>query len=98
MFFKIILIFLLCSNWQTTKGSPVNPALHVHMGLWFMVWQRAFTPHVPEQGSLHLCFIQAWCCGQSVLITHSGLQAGGDPMDPSSQEQTPCPFNSLHWL
>lgn len=83
---------------QVTKGSPVNPALHVQIGLWFMTWQRALIPHVPGHGSLHFWCIQAWCWGQSVLTTHSGLHVGGVPTNPSWQEHTPWPSTSLQLL
>lgn len=33
-----------------------------------------------------------------MLTTHSGLQVGGDPIYPSWQEQTPCPFTTLQVL
>jgi hypothetical protein len=33
-----------------------------------------------------------------VLITHSGLHVGGDPIYPSWQEQTPCPLSTLQVL
>lgn len=29
----LLRLFLLVSNWHDTNGSPVNPALHVHIGL-----------------------------------------------------------------
>lgn len=80
------------------NGSPVKPALQVQIGLWFITWQRALRPHVPGHGFLHFCFIHASCWGQSELIIHSGLHVGGLPTYPSSQEHTPCPSTSLHWL
>ena len=53
-----------------------------------MTWHLAPTPHVPGQGSWHFWFEQASLRLQSELTTHSGLQDGGLPMNPITQEQT----------
>ena len=68
------------------------------MGLWFTTLHLAPMPQVPGQGSLHFWLEQAWVSGHSELTTHSGLQVGGLPMKPGTQEHTPWPFTSLHWL
>jgi len=33
-----------------------------------------------------------------LLDTHSGLQVGGLPIKPGTQEHTACALISLHWL
>lgn len=33
-----------------------------------------------------------------MLIVHSGLHAGGLPMNSGKHEQTDCPLMGLHWL
>lgn len=64
------------------------PLEQLHIGLWFITWQRAFCPHVPGHGSVHFLLIHALSCGHSELTTHSGLQVGGVPMLPVAHEQT----------
>ena len=39
-------------------------------------------PHNPGQGSWHFLLLHAMSVGQSALITHSGLQFGGEPIIP----------------
>lgn len=63
-----------------------------------MTWHRAFTPHVPGQGSRQFWFKHAWCCGQSVLDTQLGRQVGGEPSYPSWHEHTACSFTTLQIL
>lgn len=55
-------------------------------------------PHVPGQGFIHFWFIHAWLKRHSELVTHSGLQVGGLPINPSTQEHTAWPLISLHLL
>lgn len=85
-------------GWHLVKGSPVKPDIQLQIGLWLITWHLALTPQVPGQGSRHLWLEQAWFRLQSVLTTHSGLQAGGDPIYPGTQEHTACPLTSRHWL
>lgn len=66
--------------------------------MWLTTWQLAARPHVPGHGSIHFWFTQAWLRGHSELITHSGLQVGGAPIYPRTQEQTAWPFISRHTL
>lgn len=40
--------------------------------------------------------MQAKFLGQSELMTHSGLQFGGAPMNPGRQEQAGCPLTGRH--
>lgn len=80
------------------NGSPVKPGLQLHIGLWFTTWHKAFNPQVPGHGSIHFWLTQALFIEHSVEITHSGLQIGGLPMKPGTQEQTAWPLISLHWL
>lgn len=67
------------------------------MGLWFLTWQFALIPHVPGQGSTHFWLLQASFWGHSELVTHSGLQVGGAPMYPGTQEQIAWPLFWRHW-
>lgn len=80
------------------NGLPVCFEGQLHTGLCFTTWQSARTPQVPGQGSMHFWLTQAFCNEHSKLVTHSGLHAGGLPKNPGMQEQTACPFISLHWL
>jgi len=80
------------------KGSPIKPGEQVQIGLWLITSQRAFSPHVPGQGSVHLNLWQALFDGHSLFTTHSGLQFGGVPWYSFWQEHTPCWFTFLHWL
>lgn len=81
-----------------TKGSPVNPTEQLHIGLWFTTWQRAFRPQVPGHGSVHFWLTHARSWAQSALTTHSGLQAGGEPIKLAWQEHTGCPLTTRHRL
>lgn len=49
-------------------------------------------------GFTHLLLLQASLGEQSVLTLHSGLHEGGLPINPTTHEQTACPFISRHWL
>jgi hypothetical protein len=80
------------------KGSPVKPGGQLQIGLWFITLQRAWSPHVPGQGFIHLWLLHAWFWGHSELTTHSGLHVGGLPMYPVRHEHTACPLVSRHWL
>lgn len=62
-----------------------------------MTWHSAFKPQVPGQGSLHLLFVHALSWGQSVFVTHSGLQPMyGSPKYSGKHVQEPAPPCSLH--
>lgn len=65
------------------------PCLQEHKGLWLRTRHSVFVPHVPGHGSTHFWFMQALSEGHSVLITHSGLHAGGVPTYDCKHEQTP---------
>lgn len=78
------------------NGSPVYPLKHLHIGLCWNTLQSVFTPQAPGQGSLHLRLLHALFWGHSELTTHSGLQVGGLPIYPWTQEQTAWPLISLH--
>lgn len=80
------------------KGSPVRCGGQLQIGLWFTTWHWAARPHVPGHGSVHFWLEQAWFNGHSELETHSGLQVGGLPINPGTQEHTACWFISRHWL
>ena len=53
-------------------------------------------PQAPTHGSPHFCWIQALFGGHSELMTHSGLQLGGGPIYPGTQEQASWPFKTWH--
>lgn len=74
------------------------PEVHVQIGLWLIVWQLALWPHIPGHGSLHFCPIHALSRLHSVLITHSGRQLGGLPINSGRHEHIAWPLSSLHWL
>ena len=59
---------------QERYGSPSNPVMHEHLGIWFRTLQTAFWPHVPGHGSRHFIFWQAKLLAQSESKTHSGRQ------------------------
>lgn len=67
------------TGWQYVKGSPVNPLLQEHIGVWFTTEHAAFEPHEPGQGSVHFWLIHDRWLGHSGLMVHSGLQDGGVP-------------------
>lgn len=81
---------------QRVNGSPVNPDLQVHIGLWFTTSQWVFKPHVPGQGFLHFKLIQALFKGHSELTVHSGLQFGGLPKYPGEHVHTACSLLTRH--
>lgn len=91
-------MFFLRIGMHLANGSPVYRTGHVQIGLWFTTWHSALSPHTPGQGSIHFWLTQAWLSEHSVLVTHSGLQAGGLPRKPGTQEQTAWPLISRHWL
>lgn len=80
------------------NGSPSKRLEQVHIGLWLTTLHCAAIPQVPSHGSLHFWLRHASFNGHSLLLTHSGRHAGGLPMNPWTQEQTPIPFTSRHWL
>lgn len=63
------------------------PALQEQLTAWLITLHSASTPQEPGHGSRHLLLIQDKLFGQSGLITHSGLQFGGDPTYPVRQVQ-----------
>lgn len=81
---------------QLLNGSPVKPSRHVHMGVWFITLHCASTPQEPGQGSMHFSRIQAKLLEHSGFIVHSGLQFGGLPKYPTTQEQEGKPLISWH--
>lgn len=80
---------------QNRYGSPWYPGKQSHRGKWLTVWQMAFVPQVPGQGSRHLFLTQALFDGQSEFKTHSGRQPSyGLPKWSSMQVHEPAPFCS----
>lgn len=63
---------LLCIGLHWTKALPDIPVGHAHIGMWLTTSHKAFSPHVPGQGSLHLFLMQALSFEQSEFKTHSG--------------------------
>lgn len=87
----------IISIWHLINGSPVYPWGQLQIGLWFLTWHLALIPQVPGHGSTHFWLLQASFWGHSLLVTHSGLQEGGAPIYPGTQEQTAWPFTWRHW-
>lgn len=81
-----------------TNGFPVYEGGHTHETVWLMTWHSAFVPHDPSQGFWHLLFIHANWAGQSVLITHSGLQLGGVPIYPMLHSHAAVSPTARHLL
>lgn len=79
---KIIHCCAHCVN-----GSPVWPTGQTHIGVWLITWQLAFDPQDPGHGSLHFWLIQARWLEHSLLLTHSGLHCGGEPVNSGKHEQ-----------
>ena len=73
--YDLLVILRHCEN-----GSPENPLLQTHIGIWFLTRQYAFTPQRPGHGSWHLRLIQALSGEQSEFMVHSGRQFGGEPI------------------
>lgn len=78
------------------NGSPVIPLGHTQIGLWLITRHFAWIPQAPSQGSLHFWLIQASSVRHSELITHSGLQFGGMPINSDWQVQTAWSLFSRH--
>lgn len=88
---------LPCCVLHCENGSPIYPIGHLHIGEWLTTLHSALGAHDPGQGSLHFILIHAKLYGHSLLVIHSGLQFGGDPMNSGKQEQDgDSPF-TLHW-
>lgn len=68
-----ILILLLSAGLHSIKAFPIIFSGHRHIGTWLYTLHNALKPHIPGHGSLHLRFIHALFCGQSLFKTHSGL-------------------------
>lgn len=64
---------------HSVKASPTKFSKHVQIGVWFFTIHWALIPHDPGQGFIHLLWIHAKLLEQSALMTHSGLQLGGEP-------------------
>lgn len=79
--------FLLGWGLHWTNGFPVKPLAQLHIGVWLIVLHSVFLPHDPGQGSWHFWLMQACWTGHSELLTHSGLQFGGIPINSDRQEQ-----------
>jgi hypothetical protein len=92
------LVVILRIGRHLMNGSPEYLGGQLQIGLWLTTWHLALMPQVPGHGSIHFWLTQAWFNEHSELVTHSGLQVGGLPMKPGTQEQTAWPLISLHWL
>lgn len=68
------------------KGLPTYPDGQTQFGVWLTTLHSAIWPQIPGQGSLHFLFKQAKWFAHSLLLTHSGLQFGGDPSKSGKQE------------
>lgn len=78
------------------KGSPVYPNIQTHIGVWLTTRHSVLEPHEPGQGFLHFLLMQANCVSHSLLLTHSGLQFGGDPVKSARQEHEGKLFIASH--
>lgn len=65
--------------------------------MWLITLHSVFWPHDPGHGSRHLLLIHAKWYGHSLLIIHSGLQFGGEPINWGKQEHDGWPPMSWHW-
>lgn len=74
----------------------MKPSGQVQIGVWFITLHSASTPQDPGQGSLHFSVIHAKLLGHSEFIIHSGLQFGGLPIYPTTQEHEGRPLMSWH--
>lgn len=78
------------------KGSPVYPFKQTHIGVWLTTRHSVFDPQAPGHGSRHFCFMQARWEAHSLLLTHSGLQFGGDPINSGKHVQEGESFTTRH--
>jgi len=73
------------------------PIGHLHIGEWLTTWHSAFGAHEPGHGSLHFILEQAKLYEHSLLVIHSGLQFGGDPIKLGRHEHDGDSPWTLHW-
>lgn len=78
---------LPCCRTHSVYGFPIYPTGHEHLGAWLITLHSALGAHAPMHGFLHFMFTQDICIGHSLLLTHSGLQFGGEPINSAKQEQ-----------
>lgn len=69
------------------KGSPLYPGIQTHIGVWLTTLHSVFEPQEPGHGFRHFLFMQASWVSHSLLLTHSGLQFGGDPENSGKHVQ-----------
>lgn len=84
------------SGKHCTNASPTKPIEQIHIGVWLTTRHSVLAPQDPGQGSLHFWLMQARLLTHSELLTHSGLQFGGEPMNSGRQEQEGESPTSLH--
>lgn len=77
---------LPCCGEHSAYGFPINPIGHEHLGVWLITVHSALGAQAPTQGFLHFMFMQYKWVGHSLLLTHSGLQFGGEPIKSGKQE------------
>lgn len=80
------------------NGSPVNLGRQVQIGLWLITLQSEFCPQIPVHGLEHFWFIHASSYLHSELTIHSGLHAGGVPINVGKHEHIAWLLLDLHWL
>lgn len=71
--------------------------MQTHIGVWLTTRHWALRPHEPGQGSVHFWLMQAKWLEHSLLLTHSGLQFGGDPINCGKHEQEGLSLITWHW-
>lgn len=81
---------------QEEKGSPMYPSGQLQIGLWFTTSHLALIPQTPTHGFWHRRLTQARAGAHSLLMTHSGRQAGGAPKYPGKHVHTGRPSCSRH--
>lgn len=88
--------FLRVISRQPMKGSPSYPEMQIQFGVWLTTLHSAKEPQTPGQGSLHFWLMQAKWLEHSVLLTHSGRQFGGEPINSGRHEQDGESPETLH--
>ena len=70
--------------------------MQAHIGMWLTTLQIAFTPQEFIQGSWHFCLMHANRLEHSLLLTHSGRQLGGNPINSRRHEQDGWSLSTWH--
>ena len=90
-------VFLPGFGVHCTNGSPTKPEEQTHIGVWLIILHSALAPQEPGQGSRHFWFMHAKLVGHSLLLMHSGLQYGGEPINSGKQLHEGEFSDIWHW-